>query len=73
MHQVRLVALRQHYRELPVYVDDEITVRLLESDVFSDDRCGAWTVRLSRDVLERRFLELGDRGQAYVILAFTPR
>lgn len=70
---VRLVALRQRYRELTVYVGDELSVRLMESDVFSDDTCGSWRVRLDRAVLEHGSLALGNGQQTYVVLVFAPR
>ena len=73
LEQVRLVALRQRYRELTVYVGDELKVRLMESDVFSDDTCGSWTVRLDRAVLEHGSLALGNGQQTYVVLVFAPR
>ena len=73
LRKVRLVTLRRQYRELPVYAGDEIKVRLMERDIFADDLCGTWTVRLDRAVLEKGFLKLGSPQRTYVILAFAPR
>ena len=73
LRKVQLVTLRRQYRELPVYAGDEIKVRLMERDIFADDLCDAWTVRLDRAVLEKGFLKLGSAQRTYVILAFTPR
>ena len=73
LRKVRLVTLRRQYRELPVYAGDEIEVRLMERDIFADDLCGTWTVRLDRAVLEKGFLKLGSPQRTYVILAFAPR
>lgn len=49
---------------LRVYPDDELSLRLMESDAFADDTCVTWSLSLDEEILNRGGTDLknGDRS-----------
>ena len=55
-----------------VYLNDELQVVLMESDVFNDDTCLSSDVVLDRSVLERQYLEIAQDDRVLLTLRFAP-
>ena len=57
---------------MPVYLDDELEVVLMEDDPFGDDTCLSSNIVLDRSILERQYLEIKQGDRVLLTLRFTP-
>ncbi len=66
-----LVAMRTP-GALRVYPNDSLRLRLMETDVLSDDVCARWRLELDREVLEQGGTELEVGGRALLRVRVQP-
>ena len=57
---------------MPVYLDDELEVVLMEDDPFGDETCLSSNIVLDRSILERQYLEIKQGDRVLLTLRFTP-